>query len=273
VLQEANIPVTTDLSAALHGSEIVIAVLSSYEAVRSVLGTASLADLAGKIIVNLSSGSAQDARDMREWAHGRNIEYVDGSIWVLPNMIGDSDTVISCAGSISLWERVEAVVKLLGGASFHAGEAIENGNILEACFPGAFYMTAQHCFVEAAVRAKRLGIESSVVQLAVSPSLTLLERSLGSLVKALDSSEHVAEDATLDVWLHAARSYRASAGAEVPRPFLDILLDQLDGAIQAGLGPLAPSAMLQHLSNQSDSSGNEHQSLDSSRTTLEAGKV
>jgi 3-hydroxyisobutyrate dehydrogenase-like beta-hydroxyacid dehydrogenase len=264
--------VTTDLSAALEGSEIVITVLSSYDAVRSVLGTASLTELSGMIIVNLSSGSAQDARDMREWAHDRNAEYIDGSIWVLPNMIGASDTVLSCAGPVSAWQRVEGLIKLLGGASFHAGEPIENGNILEACFPGAFYMTAQHCFIEAAVRAKRLGIEANVIQLAASPSLRLLDKSLRSLVKALDSVEHVAEEATLDVWLHAARSYRASAGAEVPSRFLDILLDQLDGAIQAGLGPLAPSALIQHFSDQSDSSRNEHQSLGRSKTTLAAGK-
>lgn len=252
-LQEAGIPVTTDLSVALAGSDIVVAVLSSYDVVRSVLDTAGLAELSGKIIVNLSSGSAQDARDMREWAHDRNAEYVDGSIWVLPNMIGASDTVLSCAGPVGLWERVEGVIKLLGGASFHAGEPIENANVLEACFPGAFYMTAQHCFIEAAVRARRLGIDSHVVQRAVSPSLALLDKSLGSLVNGLDSNQHVAEEATLDVWLHAARSYRSSAGADVPRPFLDILLHQLEAAVEAGLGPLAPSAMVQHLSDRSDS--------------------
>lgn len=257
-LQNKGIATTTDIRTALAGSDAAIVALSSYDAVRSVLENLPFSDVAGKIIVNLTSGSAQEARDLREWANGRNAEYLDGSIWVLPNMIGAQDTVISCAGPKRLWEQVEERLTLLGGASFHAGEPIENGNILEACFPGAFYMTAQHCFVEAAVRAKRLGIESSVVQLAVSPSLTLLDRSLRSLVKALDSNEHTAEEATLDVWLHAARSYGASAGAEVARPFLDILLDQLDGAIEAGLGPLAPSAIIQHLSVQSDISGNEH---------------
>lgn len=271
-LRRAGIPVTTDLSSALAGSDIVLTVLSSYDVVRSVLGIAGLAELSGKIIVNLSSGSAQDARDMREWAHDRNAEYVDGSIWVLPNMIGASETVISCAGPAGLWERVKGVVTLLGGASFHAGEPIENGNILEACFPGAFYMTAQHCFVEAAVRARRLGIGSQVIQRAVSPALTLLDKSLESLVKGLDSNQHAADEATLDVWLHAARSYRSSAGADVPKPFLDILLHQLEAAVKAGLGPLAPSAMLEHLSNRSDSAGMGHASLAALTTTQGIGK-
>lgn len=247
-LQEEGIQATTDLSSALAGSEIVVIVLSSYDVVRSVLGTIGLAQLSGKIIVNLSSGSAQDARDMREWAHDRNAEYVDGSIWVLPNMIGAPDTVLSCAGPIALWQRIEAVIKLLGGASFHAGEAIENGNVLEACFPGAFYMTAQNCFVESLVRAKRLGIDLDVITRAVTPSMKLLQTSLDDLLDKIVKNDLSAHEASLDVWSHAAEGYgKISSAAGLQSPFLDVLRGQLRSAVGAGLGPRGAAAIVAFL--------------------------
>ncbi|KQV39344.1 MULTISPECIES: NAD(P)-binding domain-containing protein [unclassified Rhizobium] len=247
-LQEAGIQVTTDLSSAVAGSDVVVTVLSSYDVVRSVLGTIGLPQLSGKIIVNLSSGSAQDARDMREWAHDRNAEYVDGSIWVLPNMIGAPDTVLSCAGPIELWERIEHTIKLLGGASFHAGEAIENGNVLEACFPGAFYMTAQHCFVESLVRAKRLGIDLNVITRAVSPSMRLLQNSLDDLLSKIAIDDISAYEASLDVWSHAAEGYgKISSAAGLHSPFLDVLRGQLRSAVDAGLGPRGAAAVVAHL--------------------------
>ena len=247
-LKQLGIAVTTDLSEGLTASEIAITTLSSYDVVRSVLGAAALSELSGKIIVNLSSGSAQDARDFREWANDRNAEYLDGSIWVLPNMIGAEETVISCAGPFSLWARVEGTIKILGGAAFHAGEAIENGNILEACFPGAFYMTAQHCFVESLVRAKLLGIDLEVISQAIAPSINLLRSSLDDLVIKISAGDVSAHEASLDVWSHAANGYsKINSETVLKSQFLDALCDQLRSAVNAGLGPRGAAAMVDHL--------------------------
>lgn len=247
-LREQGIAATTNLSSALAGSDTAIVALSSYDVVRSVLGAASLSELSGKIIVNLSSGSAQDARDLREWATDRNAEYLDGSIWVLPNMIGAPDTVISCAGPVNLWERIEGAIRLLGGAAFHAGEAIENGNVLEACFPGAFYMTAQHCFLESLVRAKRLGIDLDVIAQSIAPSMKLLRTSLDDLIEKVGMGDVAPHEASLDVWCHAAEGYsRINGETGLASPFLDALLLQLRSALSSGLGPRGAAAMVGHL--------------------------
>lgn len=241
-LANAGVCTVTDISAALDGCSTVIAVLSSYDAVRSTLDTEMLA---GKVLINLTSGSTQDAIDMSAWAAQRGVGYLDGSIWVLPSMIGSSETVISCAGSYELWLDVEPIVKILGGSSFHAGLPIENGNVLEACFPGAFYMTAQFCFMESMLRARRSGISSDVIAQSVAPSLRLLEKSLVDLASRISSDDHAAGEATLDVWLNAAEAYGATTESNgLPSPFLDILLTQLASARRAGLGQLGPSAML-----------------------------
>ncbi|MGO6881410.1 NAD(P)-dependent oxidoreductase [Rhizobium ruizarguesonis] len=241
-LANAGVATFTDISAALDGCSTVIAVLSSYDAVRRALDAEMLA---GKVLINLTSGSVQDAIDMSAWATECGVGYLDGSIWVLPSMIGAPETVISCAGSSELWLDVEPLVKILGGSSFHAGLPIENGNVLEACFPGAFYMTAQFCFLESVLRARRSGIGADVIAQSVAPSLRLLETSLVDLASRFISNDQAAGEATLDVWLNAAEAYDATTGSSgLPSPFLDILLAQLRTARSAGLGPFGPSAML-----------------------------
>lgn len=250
-LKELGVSVSTDLSEGLAASDVAITAVSSYDVVRSIFGAASLSELSGKLIVNLTSGSAQDARDLREWANDRNAEYLDGSIWVLPNMIGAEETVISCSGPSALWERVQPIIKLLGGGAFHAGEAIENGNVLEACFPGAFYMTAQHCFVEALVRAKRMGIDLEVISRSVGPSMNLLRTSLDDLVVKLAEKDESAHEASLDVWAHAAQGYgRINSETGLQAPFLDVLLEQLKSAVTAGLGSMGAASFVRHLEDQ-----------------------
>ncbi len=251
-LAQAGIPTSTDIAEVLRESTTLIAVLSSYDALRSALDTG---DLAGKVLINLTSGSADDSKTMSAWAKERGVDYVDGSIWVLPSMIGSPETVISCAGRQELWLEVEPLLKTLGGSSFHAGFPIENGNILEACFPGAFYMTAQFCFVESILRARQSGISQDVIGKAVAPSMQLLHTSLADLASKIASGDDVAWQASLDVWLHAAEGYKETARGEgMPSPFLDVLLAQLRDAGRAGLGSLHPSAMIDFLERNASSS-------------------
>nr|WP_244429915.1 NAD(P)-binding domain-containing protein [Rhizobium leguminosarum] len=187
-------PTDTDLEFAVDGCDAIIVVLSSYSAARSVLGSLKAASLAGKTVINLTSGSAEKAAEMCTWPASVGIDYLDGSIWALPSMIGGSTTVISCAGPENVWEQVESLMKAVGGASFHAGEAIEIGNVHEACFLGAFYMTAQHCFIESVARARQSGIDFQTIAPAVAPSIDLLGTSLDDLVRKLMQNDETADE-------------------------------------------------------------------------------
>jgi 3-hydroxyisobutyrate dehydrogenase-like beta-hydroxyacid dehydrogenase len=73
-------------------SKIVVLCLIDYDAVRSVL--APLADtLRGRLVVNVTSGSPDAARDLASWAAEHDIAYTDGAIMTPTMTIGTSAAV------------------------------------------------------------------------------------------------------------------------------------------------------------------------------------
>jgi 3-hydroxyisobutyrate dehydrogenase-like beta-hydroxyacid dehydrogenase len=86
------------VSEAASASNLVIVCVLDYDAAREVLGTAGDA-LAGRVIVNLTSGTPDQARTMAAWAAERGLDYLDGAIMTIPQGIGRPDAVILYSGS------------------------------------------------------------------------------------------------------------------------------------------------------------------------------
>ncbi|MFB4304839.1 NAD(P)-dependent oxidoreductase [Actinomadura sp. GTD37] len=70
------------------------------------------ADLAGKDLVNITTGTPGDARDRARWASGRGARYLDGGIMAVPPMIGvpGSGAYVFYSGSPDLFaDRQDAL--------------------------------------------------------------------------------------------------------------------------------------------------------------------
>jgi 3-hydroxyisobutyrate dehydrogenase-like beta-hydroxyacid dehydrogenase len=66
---------------AVGASLIVTVCVEDYKLTRSILGTEEVAPaLAGRVPVELSTGTPQDARDAEAWARERGADYLDGAI-------------------------------------------------------------------------------------------------------------------------------------------------------------------------------------------------
>lgn len=73
--------------AAVTASEVVVVCLMDYDATRAVLTPAARA-LAGRHVVNLTSGSPDSARELAAWAEEHGITYTDGAIMTPTETIG-----------------------------------------------------------------------------------------------------------------------------------------------------------------------------------------
>lgn len=82
---------------AVAASPLTVVCLIDYDATRTVLAQAGDA-LAGRHLVNLTSGSPDAARDMAAWAAGHGITYTDGAIMTPTGSIGTDDAVILHSG-------------------------------------------------------------------------------------------------------------------------------------------------------------------------------
>jgi hypothetical protein len=82
-----------EIAAAIATSPVIITCVTNYNNTRSILGREDVAPvIAGKVLIELSSGTPQNARDGAAWARERSLDYIDGVILATPSQIGRPDT-------------------------------------------------------------------------------------------------------------------------------------------------------------------------------------
>ncbi|AJY75177.1 NAD(P)-dependent oxidoreductase [Paenibacillus beijingensis] len=113
------------VAVAVSASPIVIVCVANYEVSRSILGTEEVSTaLAGRVLVELSTGSPQDARDSETRARELGADYLDGAILATPPQIGRADTPIFASGSEIAFRRSEPVLKIVAGNLMYMGESV-----------------------------------------------------------------------------------------------------------------------------------------------------
>ncbi|TYP76824.1 NAD(P)-dependent oxidoreductase [Paenibacillus methanolicus] len=106
---------------AVAASRIIVVCLSTYEVVRSTFMPLKT-ELAGRVIVNLTTGTPDDARRMSAWAEEAGIDYLDGAIMAIPPMIGSPEALLLYGGRKELFEAYQPVLRLLGGHTTYLSE-------------------------------------------------------------------------------------------------------------------------------------------------------
>jgi len=80
-----------DARAAVEASPVVLVCVADYAASRAILAQPGVSEaLRGKVLVQLSTGTPQDAREA--WAAADGHAYLDGALLATPGQIGRPDT-------------------------------------------------------------------------------------------------------------------------------------------------------------------------------------
>ncbi|MFK4690479.1 NAD(P)-dependent oxidoreductase [Streptomyces pristinaespiralis] len=102
---------------ALKAGSLAIICVTDYEAMHELLG-ASDVDLAGTMLVNLTSGDSAQARETAHWAEQRGARYLDGAIMAVPPAIGTSEAVILHSGPQADFETHRSTLDALGTLTY-----------------------------------------------------------------------------------------------------------------------------------------------------------
>lgn len=103
---------------AVAASGLVIAGLFDTASVRDVL---TGVDLAGKALVNVTTGSPRDARALADWVGGLGAAYLDGVMMAVPRNLGTPDALLLYSGSGEVFAAAREVLEPLG-VTHHLGE-------------------------------------------------------------------------------------------------------------------------------------------------------
>lgn len=114
--------VASTAAEAATAGRLVILCVTDYAAGRAVLDTVGDA-LSGRTLVNLATGTPDEARAMGAWAARRGADYIDGVFQAMPAQIGTADAGMLYAGSRSAFDVHAPTLGLLGTATFVGSDA------------------------------------------------------------------------------------------------------------------------------------------------------
>jgi 3-hydroxyisobutyrate dehydrogenase-like beta-hydroxyacid dehydrogenase len=106
---------------ALAANEVVILSLTDYAAMYDVLGPAETA-LAGRVLVNLSSDTPEQARAAARWAAERGAAHLTGGVTVSPSGVGQPESSVFYSGPREVFEKHRSVLEVVAGHTDYRGE-------------------------------------------------------------------------------------------------------------------------------------------------------
>lgn len=105
---------------AVRASELVLLCVTDYPASQRLLDPVAEL-LAGRQLVQLSTGTPEQAREALAWATKHGAEYLDGAVMTPPAGVGEPDAVFFYSGSEVIHRTHRSVLAELGGAFQYLG--------------------------------------------------------------------------------------------------------------------------------------------------------
>ena len=145
---------------AVAASGLVVACLSTYDATVEALGSA---ELGGRALVTLNSGTPSGARRMGEWAVGRGARFLDGAVKNVPAAVGADDTQLYYSGNPTVYAEHEDTLRVLGGDTSLLGSDVDLAKLYEYAVGGTLLPALVGFFQGAALVTARGRTAASLV--------------------------------------------------------------------------------------------------------------
>jgi 3-hydroxyisobutyrate dehydrogenase-like beta-hydroxyacid dehydrogenase len=233
-LARLGIRVAATAADAVRASHLILVCVNDYAAADLILHEPEVtAALAGKTLVQLTTGSTDDARRTDAWAREHGIAYLDGAIMGYPDRIGTPEGNIVCAGPCEIFDRVQPVLGLLWTTIF-AGETISAAAALELAGL-TFRLGAMFGFLQAHLLCDEEGVSAPVFLGAAKRLLPLAVEVCMDLSERIRHDDYAGTQATLAAWSVGPRQLVDWLAARQMNDTFPRAQQQLfDAAIQTG---------------------------------------
>jgi 3-hydroxyisobutyrate dehydrogenase-like beta-hydroxyacid dehydrogenase len=146
-------------ASAIASSPLTLICVYDYEAARSILhdGAAAVA-IKERLIVNLGTGSPEDALEAAGHILRHGGLYLDGAIQAAPSQMGQADTPILISGAESAFAAANPFLAILGGNIVYLGNRIEAAAFMDLATLSYVY-GAFAGFLHGAHLAEAVGID------------------------------------------------------------------------------------------------------------------
>jgi 3-hydroxyisobutyrate dehydrogenase-like beta-hydroxyacid dehydrogenase len=112
----------TTAAEAFTASRLVVICVLDNDAVRRLLHPLA-GKLTGRVLVNLTTGTPAEARELAGWAAGQGAEYLDGAIMAIPQGVGGPEAVLLFSGSQAAFTAHRQALARLGACEYFGADA------------------------------------------------------------------------------------------------------------------------------------------------------
>ncbi|MGK8525074.1 NAD(P)-dependent oxidoreductase [Nocardia asteroides] len=214
----------------------IIAVLLDHTSVHTTLDP--VADrLAGRQLINLTSTSPAEARELAAWAARHNCDYLDGGIMAVPPMIGQPGATILYSGARSVFDAHRETLELLADADYFGDDAGFASTYDFALLATMYAMFGG--FLHGAAMMRSVGVSAADFGRRATAWVTAMAQSLPHQGLVIDNADYT--DPVQSIAFHKAAIdaiNRASRDANVTLDFVAPLKTLLDRQVADGHGAL-----------------------------------
>ncbi|MEU6034865.1 NAD(P)-binding domain-containing protein [Actinomadura sp. NPDC047616] len=207
---------------AVAASPLVVVCVTDYDAVRKLLEPlGEVVD--GRVLVNLTSGTSQEARQTAEWAERQGAAYLDGAIMAIPQAIGTAEALVLYSGPRSAFDLREPALRSLGAGMMYLSADHGLSSLYDAA--GLTLMwSVLNGFLHGAALLGAAGVDASTFASFARQNIGTVADWLPGYAQQIDDREYPAPDATIGTHLAAMEhliheSEALGINADLPRFF------------------------------------------------------
>jgi 3-hydroxyisobutyrate dehydrogenase-like beta-hydroxyacid dehydrogenase len=213
-------------------SPMCVVCIDNYGATRRLIEEAGMLEpLSGRTLVQLSTGTPAEARDLSNWLTPHGVSVLDGAIMPYPNGIGAEDAQILFAGPADLYKSCKPILDCLGGDLRHVSEDVGAAAVLDMALLThqlSNYLGVWHG--ARACEAEGLGVD-------VFASMLPPDDPAAHLAWRVHKADYANPGATLDVWNAALdRIVEHARTAKINRETPELISSLFRRAIALGHG-------------------------------------
>ncbi|MGI5132010.1 NAD(P)-dependent oxidoreductase [Pseudonocardia sp. CA-107938] len=187
LVEHGAVAATTPVEA-IRASRLIVVCLLDQASVLDVLDGDAVA---GRVLVNLTSGTPRQAEELAAWAADHQADHLDGGIMAVPPMIGTPGAFVLYSGSCSAFDTHRPVLEVFGEAAY-VGSAPGAASLQDIALLSGMYgqmMGVLHAF--AMVRSA--GIAATEFEPRLSAWLAAMSRFTTEAARLIDAGEYGGE--------------------------------------------------------------------------------
>jgi 3-hydroxyisobutyrate dehydrogenase-like beta-hydroxyacid dehydrogenase len=205
-LAQLGLRVAPSLLEAINASDVIIVSIINYNSTKLLLRQPEIESaLRGKILVQLTTGTPDEARETESWARPHGIEYLDGAILSYPNNIGKPETTILYSGSEELFNRVKPVMLALGDNTMLVGNGIGQASALDIALMAGFGVNTMLGFLYGYIVCEAEKLSVAKYMEFVKSLMPVMEAALSDMCGKLQQRDFNADQASIEAWSSGPR--------------------------------------------------------------------